>query len=349
MTDGTFNSASPDVFDTHRRKNAGDADVSRTSGKRLAASLAKLGLIVGGILGGFHLLFDTPLPAPDKILANGLDPPKITQTLKPGPRIIFRLDDVEQGVREKHVLAILEVFERLDAPLELGVVPLAGGEPSHAIPRLRPYVAAGAADISVHGVTHVPNEFQSSESGLGRAALAEGLLTARARLQEYYGVYPLAFLVPYDVFDETGFNAVRDAGFEILSSQWQTDTYRGTARVDFHGNEDEHGLYRLPSVDDAVTWDAVNRRWGDFQPMSNLLYSVRASLERIGVAIVSLHPAAFDDGRGGVDAAKIAKLKRLVEAVRDLGMPTTFRNWYCTQTESKKPADPRICPPAGGN
>lgn len=209
------------------------------------------------------MLFDATLPGAYETRAGDLDPPHAPkQSRQPGPRIIFRLDDVEQGVREKQVLAIVSVFEEHDAPLELGFIPYVNGEPSFAPPRLQPYIAKGVADVSVHGVTHRQHEFHSGESGTTRKGLARGLLKASNALREYYGVQPVAFLVPYDVFDEAGYNAVRDAGFPILSFQWQTDRHRGTEPVGFNGQPHANGLYRLPSVDDAVAWNPNQQSWG---------------------------------------------------------------------------------------
>lgn len=316
--------------------------IRRTDRKRLTVSLLKLFLVAGAIFGGFHLLFDVPFAPRHEIRAGDINPPTLDQSREPGPRIIFRLDDIEQGVRTEQVMAILSVFVQAGVPLELGIIPYVNERPSFALPRLKSYVSRGAADISVHGFTHRPNEFDTTKSKLPRDALRRGLLKATSRIQDYYGVYPVAFLVPYDVFDEPGYEAVRAAGFRIFSSQWQTDDHRGTRPVDFEGRPAEGGLHRLPSVDDAVTWNAGRQSWGGFQPLSNLLYSVRSSLETLEVAVLSLHPAAFEDTGGGVDAGKLNELAHLIERTRELGMITTFRNWYCARPGGD---DPRLCPP----
>lgn len=305
--------------------------MQRQSHGFLSAILFKVGMIVVVAYSGAQLFLDVGPSARHGL--KSLESPglgKPYQSRKPGPRVIFRLDDVEAGVREAQVFDILAVFKRHEAPVDVGIIPRANGRDSYALHWLRPYVDNGSVDIDVHGITHEVDEFDTSKSGNSRESLATGLRDATNRLTGFYGVRPVAFLVPYDVFDEPGYRAVRDAGFRIFSSQWQTDRHRGTAPIDFDSRVDEQGLYRLPAVDDAVSWDASRRSWGGFQPMSDLLFSMRASLERLGVAVISLHPAAFQQNDGATDPAKLVKLGELLEEARKLGQISTFRNWYCT-------------------
>jgi len=308
-----------------------------TSRKRLCTSLAKLLLIIAAVFSGFYALFEVVPSRHIEIRAGALSLlPALDQPREPGPRIIFRLDDVERGVREQQVFDLLDLFQRRGVPLVLGIIPYANGRPTHALPEIKPYLSRGVAQLAVHGVTHQPYEFHTGESGTEHSELVTGLRKRTAALQAFYGVRPVAFLVPYDVFDRKGYEAVRDAGFRILSSQWQTDGHRGTAPVDYASRPSVEGLYRLPSVDDAVSWDAERRQWGDFQPLSNLLFSVRASLAELDVAVLSLHPAAFTDANGDTDKTKLEKLDTLLTRVRELGRITTFRNWYCTHADPER-------------
>lgn len=314
--------------------------------RKLYSSLLKLALIVAGILGSFHLLFDVAPSNRNEIRTVALNVlPGLKQPRNPGPRIIFRLDDVEKGVREQQVFDLLALFQRRDVPVDLGIVPHAGGNVTYDIPGVKTYLSRGVADISLHGVTHRDLEFHTAESGISKADLRDGLKKAKTNISEYYGVEPVAFLVPYDVFDKAGYQAVREAGFRILSSQWQTDEHRGTRPVGFESNPASPGLYRLPAVDDAVAWDPERRQWGEFQPLSNLLFSVRASLDTLGVAVLSLHPAAFADEQGRTDREKMEVLDALITRVGELGRVVTFRNWYCTYAADDEPERAEsLCP-----
>lgn len=305
-------------------------------------TLLKLALVITAVSAGLRLAFDLG-PTGWQALQDVSSPvlAKQAQTRVPGPRVIFRLDDVEQGVRETQVFEILAVFERHDAPVDVGIVPRANGRPSYALRRLKPYVARGSADIGIHGITHVIGEFDTRQSGIPGEVLLDGLQDVTRRIAEFYGVRPLAFLVPYDVFDEAGYDVVREAGLRIFSSQWQTDHHRGTDPVDFQSRTDEGGLYRLPAVDDAVSWDAREKDWGAFQPMSDLMFSMRASLEQIGVAVISLHPAAFQKANGATDEVKLEQLAELLDRAAELGRISTFRNWYCTYAGRKEPGRAR--------
>jgi len=92
------------------------------SRRKLYVSLLKLTLIVAGILGGFHLLFEVAPSKRTEIRAAALSVlPGLKQPRDPDPRIIFRLDDVEKGVREQQVFDLLALFQRRDVPLDLGL------------------------------------------------------------------------------------------------------------------------------------------------------------------------------------------------------------------------------------
>jgi hypothetical protein len=281
-----------------------------------------------------------------------------------GPSVIFRMDDAQRNVNEQAVEQIIKVFEQNKVPVDVGVMPFGAGETTYNIPFLLKYLDAGVIDISTHGYIDTFLEFDTVLSGTAIKDLREdlkgcfqdtyggsayqparttydglkaGLLKSNMQFKNYFGFVPVAFTVPYDVFNEDGYKAVQEAGFKIFSSILEEDPYPSAVyRVDYSGRISPNGMYRLPSTGDVAEWDSPNCQWGDILTLSgpaDPLYStMQDGLRAINIAIVRIHPQAFVDSAGNVDTRKLTKLDAIIKYVIAnkalFGSIITFQSWY---------------------
>ncbi len=248
-----------------------------------------------------------------------------------GAAVIFRMDDGERWAFERTTAAIIEVFKRNNALLDIGVIPYAHGKVSYDVPFLKQYKDDGVISISMHGLEHVHREFDTRHSGKSYDELKSNLIRAREEFKEFFGEYPVAFTVPYDYFTEDAYRAIGDAGFKIFSVQKANELYPSTEPVDFSGNPDKKGLYRLCTVSDVTQWDAGSNRWGEIFPADRrcpLFGSIEWGLENLEVAVVGIHPQAFCNKDDVPDPLKLEKLEKIVKRVRNLGTIITFDMWY---------------------
>jgi len=287
-----------------------------------------------------------------------------TPAIKDKPGIIFRLDDVERGVREDTVEEIIKIFQRNGVPLDVGVMPFAAGHISYNIPMLLKYLDLGVIDISVHGYTNSFAEFDTEISGasfdrldpalkpcfenqFGQFTykpkktyydeLLAGLTLARERYRRYFGIAPIAFTVPNDFFNEEGYRAAQLAGFKIFSSQQQSEKHPSDMLLDYFGRPDENGMYRLPAFASISDWDSAHCRFGDLltlespedQLWHSIMYSINSSMH---LAVVYLHPQNYDDSYGRPDRTKLNKLDTIIKFIKDHSdifyEITTFQSWY---------------------
>jgi hypothetical protein len=180
------------------------------------------------------------------------------------------------------------------------------------------------------------------------------LNNAKQQVRNYYGVDPVAFTVPYDFFDKAGYDAIRDAGFKVFSTHTTVEPHRSITPVDYDGSPDINGLYRIPTATDVSMWDPVKRQWGDVYNISQFrnlkyypplteysieqdyselpvyhdFYLVKRELDKLGVAVMSIHPDAFITAEGKPDQERLSKLDEVLKWAKQFTNITTFNQWY---------------------
>jgi len=299
-----------------------------------------------------------------------------------GPVIIFRMDDVSKGYLEDIDKEIVRVFSDNGVPVDCGVVAFANGSDTFDIPWLRQYFDQGLVGISVHGydwtyyqldttkelqskrsqldnpcITVTASEIDIPKSELTYMYIRSNLIRARAQYFKYYGVMPVAFTVPTDFFDETGYRAVDDAGFKVFSTQIITDRHpSSTMPVDYFGKYDPNGMYRVPTASDVCMW-SDNCTWGDvvdlgkkatiknycqyhdaFQDVygyNDYTWSICTTLEKLGVTAIGVHPSCFIGKDGKPDRQKLEKLDSLIKWFKSFSTIMTFEQWYLYQTSKE--------------
>ena len=199
------------------------------------------------------------------------------------------------------------------------------------MPFLKRYVDVGIIDLSIHANTHIDKEFDTSQSGISYKKLTTGLTRAIDQLQQYFGITPIAFTVPYDFFNEEGYKASQDAGFKVFSTQKAVEFNPTIYPVDYSGNKDESGMSRLCTVSDVARWDAEKKKWCDILtigPATELYQAIDWGLKNLGIAVVGVHPNAFLDKNYNPDPVKLEQLEDIIKSAKKLAVITTFKQWY---------------------
>lgn len=302
--------------------------------------------------------------------------PGIKRAMPPydgGTAIIFRMDDVSVGWHEDTVEAIIKVFEKNGVPVDLGIVSNVDGTKSYEMPWLIEYLEKGSIGISVHGYDWTYYQFDTTHDFQSRTLLNQDVCTlpgaaeqppppkevltyayiklklmqARDAYLQYFGVVPIALTVPTDYYDETGYRAIHDAGFKIFATQTTAELHPSTVPVDFSGQRDPEGMYRIPTATDVCIWDQCT--WGDVFDISKLMditgyckyhtawdsivYNdfgamLCRQLGDMGVAAIGIHPDAFVGIDGKPNQAKLEKLDTIVKWCKTIATITTFEQWY---------------------
>ena len=262
------------------------------------------------------------------------------------PAIIFRMDDVAKGRNEEVVESIIRLFGRHSVPLDVSIIPHADSRDSYDMPFLKQYIDAGLIDISIHGNQHITMEFDTARSGIDYQKLKSDLVLARSQVQQYFGITPVAFTVPYDYFSQDGYRAVQDSGFKIFSTQRVVELHPSVQLVDYSGNVDISGMSRLCTVSDVARWDAVKQQWGDIfsdDSKNELFSAIDWGLNSLDVAVVGIHPQAFLDSANKFDTKKLEKLDAIIKLSKQRATVTTFGAWYRYAVEALiKPPHQRV-------
>jgi peptidoglycan/xylan/chitin deacetylase (PgdA/CDA1 family) len=254
---------------------------------------------------------------------------KLDNPFTVSPSVIYRLDDAEKGAYVEILEEIIKVFEQNGVPLDVGVIPYAKGRSTYDMPYLKKYLEAGVIGLTVHAFEHIEWEFDTAHSGKGYEHLRSSLVMAREQIKEYYGVVPAAFSVPYDFFSKEGFRAIQDAGFKIFTTQKAVENHPSFIPVDYYGNKDKNGMYRLCTVGDVARWDNEKKQWGEILPPGGeLKYSIMWGLDHLGVAVINVHPQSFLDKDNKIVPEKLTKLDAIIKWSRQFGKIITFNEWY---------------------
>jgi hypothetical protein len=297
-----------------------------------------------------------------------------------GTAVIFRLDDVSKEYNEEVVQEIIKVFQKNGVPLDLGIVSHANGTDSFEIPWVIEYFNEGVVGISVHGFDWTYFQIDTTRTYLNDQEnnlcidwtkvkeettepapiyrdIKYNLRKARDQYLKYFGVSPVAFTVPTDYYDETGYRAVQDAGFKVFSTQSFVEPRPSSAyRVDFFGKVVPDGMYRIPTASDVCIWEKCG--WGNIfdiskqssvkdyckyegdwydrgMPYNDFSDVLCGILGELGVAAIGLHPDCFLDRDSNIDRSKLEQLDTIIKWVKTFATITTFEQWY-NYTEGKK-------------
>jgi hypothetical protein len=244
--------------------------------------------------------------------------------------IIFSLDRVGdsnlKGVADK----IIRVFAENNAPLDIAVAPPADVKDQENLNGLTPYVDAGLIDISFdgQGISWVDPDLPDTQSTF--SAIESQLVKARGQLASYYGMAPVACILPPESLNQDNYRIIQEAGFKILNTRYSKVTPPSNLPLSWSGEVDRNGIYRLPVVADVnypVTPVVETATFNESAANNEILRSIDKSLTNLGVAVIEIRPGSFLDTDPKAFTVKIRLLNSLIKLSQQLGEIVTFDGW----------------------
>lgn len=218
--------------------------------------------------------------------------------------VAFRLDDVQDYYLAPAQIAVISAFERKEMPLTLGVIGGSIGDDPALLAAIRPGILgdSGLFEIANHSWNNrVLTQMTKSDQ--------EKLIRdANQKINAVFGVSPVTFIPPENLFNDDTISALKDNGFTHMSSSVGVKDPPPFTRSDF---------YQFPSIPTTATLDTATGLW---EPSSNqeILDKIEMSILDYGYAVVTMHPHEFSAyERGYVNQANSTRIAHL-EALLDM-------------------------------
>jgi hypothetical protein len=239
-----------------------------------------------------------------------------------GAAIIFVLDQTDDNTYIEAVHEIIRVFGENDASLDVALKPPDRNFGLNESTRELTYFSdAGILDTSVDG--HYINWLkpQTSSGSNEYTTFTAGLVLIRDQIKYIFGSAVFSCLLPTEAINETNYRALQDSGFKVITYDDTNVLKPSTKPVDWSGQVDASGLYRLPIVGKP---DLSQK----FDNSTVLFNAIKKSIDSLGVAVVELPVASALGTNGKPDPARLLQLSALVKSSQGLGEVTTLNDWY---------------------
>jgi predicted deacetylase len=195
-------------------------------------------------------------------------------------RCFFRDDDA--GLDDERLLALLEVFGRLDVPVDLAVIPMALTPSLAGKLRALGVRTNGKIGLHQHGLRHANHQRSGRKSEFGEdrptEAILEDIRDGKRRLEELFGglVQPV-FTPPWNRCCRATGSALAELGFRVLSRD------EGSPPLRVHG---------LLEINVRVDWFA--HRGGVRRSRPELGQLLADRITQPGATGIMLHHARMD-------------------------------------------------------
>lgn len=204
------------------------------------------------------------------------------------PCIVFRLDDVQESYLSDIQMKIMDVFQKKNASLSIGVIgynlPLDVKLVSYLKNNLKPGHAP--VEIANHGWKH---------ENFAALSLPQQVLlmnNTNQELSKILGKKPNVFVAPYGMYNDDTLKAIKQLKMGVMSSSiWGEDKFV-TAQGKITANKDSLGLYHVPSMTEFQT-DTGNETYWTNIPKDRIMDSINSHIAKYGYDVFLLHPQNF--------------------------------------------------------
>ena len=277
--------------------------------------IATAGIVLLFVASGFNLLAFAP---PFHWATSANDSSQSNSHTRPCNCIIFRADDIQDYWLQKPQSALLNLFIKQKVPLSVGMVMNNFGNDRTMLNMVRAggnYLSLFEYDI--HGWDHVNYTSVTAEKQ------EETLSKAQSKMDSILGRQAKVFFPPFNTFENNTLIAMRNNGFEIISS----------SKIDaspYAPSRDKFGIVHMPqSTSFGFTDSAGHHQW---LTIGNMTRAVDNDIQSRGWAIVTIHPqdiAKYESETGKmlneVDDDKVKEFESFIQDMRDDGKTfTTF-------------------------
>jgi peptidoglycan/xylan/chitin deacetylase (PgdA/CDA1 family) len=227
--------------------------------------------------------------------------------------VAFRLDDIQDYFLNRVQVEVMEVFDRRNASLTVGII----GNYFGSDPLITSYVKSRVGDPSFEIANHGWNHEDFSE--LDKKEQATLIQLTNEKIYDQAGVQPKVFIAPYNIINGDTFAAARESGMRYISANVTYDP----PPYDIGTNQ---SLYRLPETALMGDLNSNDTAWLTFGSVK-VIAEIEHSIERHGFAVVTMHPQDFAmremlDYQNLIDHDHIKELEMLLDLIGERGIRT---------------------------
>src|SRR5690348_1194458 len=250
------------------------------------------------------------------VIVNSISTTNTVSDINTCPCIVFRLDDVQGSYLSDIQMKIMDVFQKKNASLSIGITGYNLTQDSKLVSYLQNNLKPRHAAIEVanHGWRH--EDFAT----MGVSQQTTLMNKTNQELNKMFGKKPNAFLVPYGIYDDDTLKAIKLLKMNVISSGiWSEDKFV-LAQGKITGNKDSLGLYHIPSMTEFQS-DTGNETYWTNIPKDRVIDSINSHITKYGYDVFLIHPQNFATLVNGqyvntVDTSHLDELASIIDYVK---------------------------------
>ena len=232
------------------------------------------------------------------------------------PCIVFRLDDVQGLYLSDIQMKIMDVFQKKNASLSMGIIGYNFTQDGKLVSYLQNNLKPGHAAIEIanHGWRH------ENFATLGLSQQVTLMNKTSQELNKVFGKKPNVFVAPYGVYDDDTLKAMTQLKMNVISSgMWSEDKFV-LAKGKITANKDSFGLYHIPSMTEFQS-DTGNETYWTNIPKDRVIESINSHITKYGYDVFLIHPQNFATLVNGqyvntVDKTHLDELASIIDYVK---------------------------------
>ncbi|NHH98870.1 hypothetical protein DYY66_0209 [Candidatus Nitrosotalea sp. FS] len=259
----------------------------------------------------------TTLPILSKpATVNNLSAANAVSSTNTCPCIVFRLDGVQGSYLSDIQMKIMDVFQKKNASLSIGITGYNLTQDSKLVSYLQNNLKPGhtAIEMANHGWRH--EDFAT----MGLSQQITLMNKTNQELNKMFGKKPNAFLVPYGMYDNDTLKAIKQLKMNVISSSmWSEDKFV-LVKGKITANKDSLGLYHIPSMTEFES-DTGNETYWTNIPKDRVIDSINSHITKYGYDVFLIHPQNFATLVNGqyintVDTTHLDELASIIDYVK---------------------------------
>lgn len=215
-------------------------------------------------------------------------PPKVVPQKGSCPCIAFRLDGVQGSYLSDVQMKVMDVFQKKNASLSIGVIGLNLTLDKKLVPYLKNNLKPGHAPVDVTNLGWKHENFAS----LGLSQQIALMNKTNQELVKTFGKKPNVFIAPYDAYNNDTLKAIKQLKMNTISSGiWAEDKFI-TTKGKIVANKDSLGLYHVPYMTNFQIDNGNESSWTGVTK-NKIISNIDSHISKYGYDVLLLHPQNF--------------------------------------------------------
>ncbi len=210
--------------------------------------------------------------------------------------VVLRLDDIGKNRYTDFRFKLVDEVLSRDMSITIGVIPYGLEEDPLLVDYLLANNRNSQLEVAQHGYSHTENEFETISFQEANKSLYKGVT-----ILNRFGVFPITFIPPSNVYSQDTISALNKQGFKIVSAR-ENEYF-------FDGN-----LFYLGKT--TETYDFYNKM---FIPVDEILSECRTSFDLTNICVIVLHPQDYLTN-GVLDDEKYASFVSLLQRLEEMNV-----------------------------